>query len=220
MATGKSMTVPITLALIALQRQTAASKSKRPSMILQHGIFGGLPISGPIVLPSMSPQTPSLRTSLGHAFLLSCLGTAGDPGCIGGNGNGKAGGDCRYGIGVTGKSGAGSVGVSGKEGGGRRIYGAGFAGGLGKEGGVRGKNGGKLSVGVSGDEGGAKGKNGGMLSVGGVTGKIGGILSVGGDTGKIGGMLSVGGVTGKIGGTCSEGVLGKKGGIRGKTGGT
>lgn len=84
MAIGKSKTAPSTLALNALQRQTAASKSKRPSMILQHGILGGLPIVFPNDLPSMSPQTPNFKTSLGHAFLLSCFGV-GDPGSIGGN---------------------------------------------------------------------------------------------------------------------------------------
>lgn len=64
-----SMSVPKTLAFMAVQRQIAASRSTRPPMNLQHGVFGGVPIVGPIDRPSMSAQTPNLRASLGQALL-------------------------------------------------------------------------------------------------------------------------------------------------------
>lgn len=56
------------LALITVQRQTAASRSTRPWMRVQHGVFGGVPITtftGPLSLSKLA-QTPSLRVSLGH----------------------------------------------------------------------------------------------------------------------------------------------------------
>lgn len=54
------------LALRAVQRQAAASRSASPLMRVQHGSTGGLPrviLSRPL---STLAQTPSLRASLGH----------------------------------------------------------------------------------------------------------------------------------------------------------
>ncbi|KAL8113128.1 hypothetical protein AgCh_020451 [Apium graveolens] len=130
-AIGKLKTTPSTLAFIAVQRQTAASKSRKPSKILQHGVVGGIPIVLPMDLPSISVQTPNLRTSFGHVFLLVSFGV-GVAGSVGGYGN----------IGVTGRSG---IGVVGSIGGNGKIGGIGVPG---KYGGVSG------SMGEPGNEGG------------------------------------------------------------------
>lgn len=69
--------MPKMLALMAVQRQTAASRSTRPSMRLQHGVFGGVPI---VILRrplSKSAQMPSFRVSLGHLPLLGVGGFGG-----------------------------------------------------------------------------------------------------------------------------------------------
>jgi len=58
--------IPRMLALSAVQRQAAASRSASPWMRVQHGSTGGLPrvtFSRPL---STLAQTPSLRASLGH----------------------------------------------------------------------------------------------------------------------------------------------------------
>ena len=57
--------MPRTLALMAAQRHTAASRSTRPEMRLQHGVAGGDPI---VTFPefSKSAHTPNLRTSIGQ----------------------------------------------------------------------------------------------------------------------------------------------------------
>lgn len=58
--------MPRMFALIAVQRQTAASTSTRPWMRVQHGATGGLPIvmlSNPC---NTLAQTPSFRASVGH----------------------------------------------------------------------------------------------------------------------------------------------------------
>ncbi|TYH98892.1 hypothetical protein ES332_A11G029200v1 [Gossypium tomentosum] len=57
--------MPKMLALIAVQRQTAASRSTRPSRREQHGITGGEPMTG-LAKPSTLAHTPNLRASLGH----------------------------------------------------------------------------------------------------------------------------------------------------------
>lgn len=57
---------PRTLALSAVQRQAAASRSASPFISVQHGSTGGWPrvmLSRPL---STLAQTPSLRASLGH----------------------------------------------------------------------------------------------------------------------------------------------------------
>lgn len=70
--TGTFRLIPRTLALIAVQRHTAASKSAKPSMRLQHGFFGGVPMVTPINPPSKLAHTPSFRASLGQLPLLGC----------------------------------------------------------------------------------------------------------------------------------------------------
>lgn len=54
------------LALMAVQRQTAASRSRRPWMREQHGVLGGEPMVTLSKEPSKSAQTPNLRASLGQ----------------------------------------------------------------------------------------------------------------------------------------------------------
>ncbi|KAL4355023.1 hypothetical protein GQ457_06G037680 [Hibiscus cannabinus] len=56
---------PKTLALSAVQRQTAASRSAKPWMREQHGCTGGEPTTTLTKL-STSAHTPNLRASLGH----------------------------------------------------------------------------------------------------------------------------------------------------------
>lgn len=57
------------LALMAVQRQRAASRSARPSMREQHGVFGGVPMLTLSKEPSKSAHTPNLRASLGQVPL-------------------------------------------------------------------------------------------------------------------------------------------------------
>lgn len=187
-AIGKSKTTPSTLAFIAVQRHIAASKSRRPSKILQHGVVGRIPIVLPIDLPSISEQTPNLRTSFGHVCLLvyfgiGVVGSVGGYGNVGvpgrygigvvGNigGNGNSGGTGRYGIGTTGV--CGSTGVPGK-----------YVGVPGKYGGVSG------SMGVPGKYGGASGSTGVSGKEGGSTGSV-GVTGCNGMPGNVGGHGSV-----------------------------
>lgn len=58
--------MPRTFALMAVQRQIAASRSTSPSIRLQHGVVGGLPIVTFTKPPSRLAQTPSLRASIGQ----------------------------------------------------------------------------------------------------------------------------------------------------------
>ncbi|KAL3829873.1 hypothetical protein ACJIZ3_018675 [Penstemon smallii] len=60
--------MPKTLALMAVQRQTAASRSARPPMSEQHaaGFFGGLPTTTFTKSFSKLAHTPNFRVSLGH----------------------------------------------------------------------------------------------------------------------------------------------------------
>lgn len=54
------------LALRAVQRHTAASRSTRPSRRVQQGFFGGLPRET-LIRPSRTlAHTPSLSVSMGH----------------------------------------------------------------------------------------------------------------------------------------------------------
>ncbi|KAL3818205.1 hypothetical protein ACJIZ3_004110 [Penstemon smallii] len=67
---GTSRLMPKILALRAVQRQMAASRSAKPSMRVQHGVLGGVPM---LILRrplSKSAHTPSFRVSLGHDLLL------------------------------------------------------------------------------------------------------------------------------------------------------
>lgn len=63
---GISRLIPKILALSAVQRQTAASKSTRFPRRLQHGFTGGVPsvtFNKPL---STLAQTPNFKASLGH----------------------------------------------------------------------------------------------------------------------------------------------------------
>lgn len=65
---------------MAVQRQTAASRSTRPSMRLQQGVFGGVPTTTCTKSFNKSAHTPNFRVSLGQlgfaggGFLWWCLG--------------------------------------------------------------------------------------------------------------------------------------------------
>lgn len=61
--------MPKIFALMAVQRQTAASRSARPWMRLQHGVLGGVPTTTPSNPLSKLAHTPSFRVSLGHVAL-------------------------------------------------------------------------------------------------------------------------------------------------------
>lgn len=61
--------IPRMLALMAVHRHMAASRSTRPPRREQHGVSGGVPITaftGPLRILA---HTPSLRVSLGQLFL-------------------------------------------------------------------------------------------------------------------------------------------------------
>ncbi|KAJ7011418.1 hypothetical protein NC653_001754 [Populus alba x Populus x berolinensis] len=58
--------MPKMLALMAVQRQTAASRSRRPWMTLQQGFTGGVPTVTLSNEPSKSAHTPNLSASFGH----------------------------------------------------------------------------------------------------------------------------------------------------------
>ncbi|KAJ6715059.1 hypothetical protein OIU85_026552 [Salix viminalis] len=51
---------------MAVQRQTAASRSRRPSMTLQQGVTGGVPMVTLSNEPSKLAHTPNLSASFGH----------------------------------------------------------------------------------------------------------------------------------------------------------
>lgn len=77
------------LALIAVQRQTAASRSAKPWMRLQQGVFGGVPTTRCTKPLSKLAHTPSFRVSLGQVGLDVGgfgLGFVGE--CFGGGGHG------------------------------------------------------------------------------------------------------------------------------------
>lgn len=78
--------MPNTFALIAVQRQTAASRSTRSWMRGQQGVFGGVPKTMLSKFFNTLAQTPSLRASLGHVALAGGLGLG-----LGFGGGGKAG---------------------------------------------------------------------------------------------------------------------------------
>ncbi|GJT53197.1 hypothetical protein Tco_0988251 [Tanacetum coccineum] len=106
---------------MAVHRQTAASRSARPSMRVQHGVFGGFPTTKWIRSLSKLAHTPNLRVSFGQVALggLDGVGGFGDGVFgvgVGGFGDGVAGvgvggfGDGVAGVGVGG-FGDGVVGV-------------------------------------------------------------------------------------------------------------
>ena len=63
---GMLRLIPKMLALMAVQRQIAASRSTRPSRREQQGSTGGLPMVTLSNEPRTLAQMPSLRASLGH----------------------------------------------------------------------------------------------------------------------------------------------------------
>jgi hypothetical protein len=63
--TGMSRVMPSTLALMAVQRQAAASRSASPPRMLQHGSAGGLPTSA-LTRPATLAHAASLSAFLGH----------------------------------------------------------------------------------------------------------------------------------------------------------
>lgn len=69
---GMFRLIPRILALMAVQRQTAASRSTRPSSREQQGVPSG---GEPITVPSKAPwstlaHTPSFRASLGQLIFI------------------------------------------------------------------------------------------------------------------------------------------------------
>ncbi|KAF2572783.1 hypothetical protein F2Q70_00002641 [Brassica cretica] len=67
------MLIPRMLALSAVQRQTAASRSTKPSMRLQHGFTGGAPNVAFNKLSALT-QTPSFTVSFGHVSMAGVVG--------------------------------------------------------------------------------------------------------------------------------------------------
>lgn len=65
---GMLMLMPRMLALIAVQRHTAASRSTSPWSIEQQGVSGGFPTTVPTAPLSNLAHTPSFRASLGQLF--------------------------------------------------------------------------------------------------------------------------------------------------------
>lgn len=84
-STGTLSLIPKTLALIAVQRQTAASRSTKPSINEQHGTTGGLPTLA-LIKPSTSAHTPSLSALIGQV-----VPEEGGLTGLGGGGGGDAG---------------------------------------------------------------------------------------------------------------------------------
>ncbi|MFS7900201.1 hypothetical protein Hanom_Chr00s099492g01803121 [Helianthus anomalus] len=63
--TGTLRLIPRTLALMAVQRQAATSKSTKPSSNAQHLLDSGVPTTT-LTKPRTSAQTPSFSVSLGQ----------------------------------------------------------------------------------------------------------------------------------------------------------
>lgn len=78
---GAFKLIPSTLALIAVHRQSAASKSARPLINAQHLLEGGVPTIT-LTSPKRSAQAPSFRVSLGQCFWVG-LGLGEDFGAVG-----------------------------------------------------------------------------------------------------------------------------------------
>ncbi|KAJ0433294.1 hypothetical protein HanIR_Chr17g0868671 [Helianthus annuus] len=89
--------IPKILALIAVQRQTAASRSASPLRSVQHGVFGGFPTTRWIRSLSKLAHTPNLSVSFGQV----ALGGEGVGvfGVLGGEGVGVFGGEGVVGVG-------------------------------------------------------------------------------------------------------------------------
>ncbi len=66
MATGTATLIPRTLALMAVQRHTAASMSANPCSTAQHLLEGGVPATMLTSPPRRSAHTPNFSVSLGQ----------------------------------------------------------------------------------------------------------------------------------------------------------
>ncbi|KAL3818211.1 hypothetical protein ACJIZ3_004116 [Penstemon smallii] len=64
--------MPNTLALIAVHRHTAASRSTKFPISEQHGVFGGVPTTRCTKSFSKLAHTPNFKVSFGH-FAFGCL---------------------------------------------------------------------------------------------------------------------------------------------------
>lgn len=96
-STGTFSLMPKTLALIAVQRQSAASRSTNPSIREQHGTTGGLPTLALIKL-STSAHTPSLSALIGQVVPPPEEGGLGALGAGGGGHGAGGGGDLGTGV--------------------------------------------------------------------------------------------------------------------------
>ncbi|KAK9052314.1 hypothetical protein SSX86_028943 [Deinandra increscens subsp. villosa] len=85
---------------MAVQRQTAASRSASPPMRLQHSVFGVLPMTRLRRPLSTLAHAPNLSVSIGHVSL------GGDEGVDGGGNDGVGG----LGVGAFGEDGTEGVG--------------------------------------------------------------------------------------------------------------
>jgi hypothetical protein len=94
---GTFKLIPRTLALIAVQRQIAASKSTKPWSNAQHLLEAGLPT---IILtsPRTSAHTPSFNVSVGQFCDVEGVGGVAEG--VGGHGVGEAGGGLGFGFGL------------------------------------------------------------------------------------------------------------------------
>jgi len=93
---GTFKLIPRTLALIAVQRQIAASKSTKPWSNAQHLLEAGLPTIT-LTSPRTSAQTPNFNVSLGH--FCDAGGVGGVVEGVGGQGVVEGGGGLGLGLG-------------------------------------------------------------------------------------------------------------------------
>jgi hypothetical protein len=109
--TGMFKLIPSTLALMAVQRHNATSKSVNPSSKAQHLLEGGVPITMPTTPPRRSAHTPNFRVSLGHVSGGGANGggSLGAGGAFGGDSLGAGGGS----LGAGGAFGGDSLGAGG-----------------------------------------------------------------------------------------------------------
>jgi len=113
--TGTFKLIPSTLALMAVQRQSAASKSIKSLSKAQQSLVGGVPTTM-FTSPKTLAQTPSFRVSLGHEAF-GDGGGGGQPPEGAGFGEGLGVGGVGLGVGVGLGEGLGVGGVGFGEGG-------------------------------------------------------------------------------------------------------
>lgn len=76
-AIGMFKLIPSTLALMAVHKHRATSKSTKPSSKAQHGLDGGVPTTTLTTPPSRSAHTPSFNVSCGQAAVGGIAGVTG-----------------------------------------------------------------------------------------------------------------------------------------------